>query len=392
MGPWVPPPCPTYAECTIEQLTELLVVRRNGEAIPNQWRSKGQLIEQLRLLDDDLRFRFLDLPRELRNIIYRESLLDVDDTTSHVVSRGVPAILHLSKQIHEEVMQLIGLEEHLCIKITDHNPWAYNREMSGTVEFTYEFLKGGKKRSATTMYSGRGCKKKMPTLQKVTNITVSLVFEKDPYNLQLFPTKRSKHICCNTNNILYALCSSLSQNKNLRTLRIDVDNSSWRPKAESSPPIDQILWPLAKLPPGSSTTHIGGLSTAFTQYLLDQIQKCTYRADHRNVLRGQEADASALLKSMSKADYPDVDSDRRLLRGMLSTEFAPSYRLDYWNAIMDVAMGEVYQKNEPVFSAILKRVRVHLPEGEDLQNLLQRFGHMVAGDQNGDVTDPGEKQ
>lgn len=89
------------------------VLARRVKALGTQ---RYELIWTLRIADFDSTFRFLDLPPELRNQVYKE-LLQIQPSSGNRKRSCFPQILATSRQIHEEVYNILYKDNEVSWKL-----------------------------------------------------------------------------------------------------------------------------------------------------------------------------------------------------------------------------------------------------------------------------------
>lgn len=66
-------------------------------------------------------FRFLSLPRELRDLIYEHTFMEPDPIVVHATEHPSSALLHVCKQLRHEALPIYYLQNYSIVMITDYN-------------------------------------------------------------------------------------------------------------------------------------------------------------------------------------------------------------------------------------------------------------------------------
>lgn len=98
-----------YERCTIPELQKFIHVRTGVTPRPRQ--KKITYLRTVRELDNSLEFQFLDLPAEMRHMIYHDILSTKNNGRS-------PAILRTCRQVHVEAEPVLYDSEVFSIRLT----------------------------------------------------------------------------------------------------------------------------------------------------------------------------------------------------------------------------------------------------------------------------------
>ncbi len=239
-----------YWSCTVAELRRLLIAR-TGQ-VPKGCKLKHDFVESLERADQDWQFRFLDLPPELRNLLYGELLhfrgpLGYREDGSRNPDRMCwPAILSVSKQLHAEAEGVLYGENEFQIYISQqyhtNNRYHVTRVMVENAYYIDESAEGlSWIADGTDDASGT-----LPDLLlKAQHLSIEVKLAKEAIARPLSYDETSTNDFQDINYYLYYICSFLAENKSLRKVTVSVDCSKC---AEFDTIAYKVLWPLVKLP------------------------------------------------------------------------------------------------------------------------------------------------
>lgn len=103
-----------YSECTDTELQTFIQAR----GLHIAWTTRRNVISSLRAADHNATFRFLDLPPELRNVLYIDTLTlhKKDGKTLKKYCQGA-AILSTCKQIYNEAKDVLYADSEITITL-----------------------------------------------------------------------------------------------------------------------------------------------------------------------------------------------------------------------------------------------------------------------------------
>lgn len=107
----------TYNSCKIDELRRFFKDRTGKD--PDMHSGKRVLVSALKKLDDNATFRFLDLPAEMRNKVYRSLVIYNVDAERKVY----PAILRTSKEIYQEAKYILMTESMIPLSTDFEKKW-----------------------------------------------------------------------------------------------------------------------------------------------------------------------------------------------------------------------------------------------------------------------------
>lgn len=201
-----------YTRCSLAQLQRF--VRDRGLQVPpvgtgrlSNRALKHEFTQTLQDADASLTFRFLDLPPELRNLMYRE-LLDIKEVSSSRKSpKCYPQILRTSKEINQEANSILYGDNTIDVKVYSGGVYAHGLRC-GTYEPGTDVRTGHARLSEQIVWPA--------FLLRARGVRLVIVdMQAGPANYQEPPNLGTLH------NILFSLCAFLQQSTSLKSVVVD---------------------------------------------------------------------------------------------------------------------------------------------------------------------------
>lgn len=199
---------------------------------------------QLRRLDHNASFRFLDLPPELQNTIY-EHILTHDRSKGSV---AYPALLRASPEVYKDGSSILYADSVLELSVLFYlrvNP-------TGSSYWSITQLKLGSERSRyKSIYDDYDVASQIPALRQIRNIHLHIKLWQLPLG-----TRRSA-VVPNWEQVADVLSKLVKACHSLRYIKLDVEHKRL-PSHAGLASLPHIISPLANLP-SSCTLELKGL-------------------------------------------------------------------------------------------------------------------------------------
>ncbi|EME42437.1 hypothetical protein DOTSEDRAFT_73308 [Dothistroma septosporum NZE10] len=227
--------------------------------------NKHNLIQILRRQDQEPgRFRFLDLPAEMRNIVYRELLVLPQPDSPRRVSTCQLAIIRTCRQIRSEAHGILYGENkpEICLAAHDYSS-RYNVQLRRHFSIPL-FSKRSTDRVAYggfTLFSGTTKSLALEHLPRFHSVIVRI-----DIGDEIRPGLDSRHapeLLVAVNQLLYCLCTLLAATPQKRALTLKLSAHTDRVSEQA---LHRALWPITRLGP-DSTVHFTGVSKRMQKVL-----------------------------------------------------------------------------------------------------------------------------
>jgi len=218
-----------YSVCSVTELRDFVRERVGRDASSNK--THDYYVRKFERLDRHARFRFFDLPPELRAYIYRE-VLTWTDSDSDSDSRSVcyPQILSTCKLAYREARDMLYAENVESIQLALGNPAPCVVRVGGGHT--------SKRDLVTTMsLEGVGWR---PHLRKCAHLRIEI--DVDPSEGARGVTNST--VARRINNLLYSLANNLAGHKHLETVELRQQGDHGYINGSLYP---HMLYPLRKL-------------------------------------------------------------------------------------------------------------------------------------------------
>lgn len=320
-----------YHSCTAAELQSFIKARTGHDAKPKQ--ARFSYISILRQLDRDATFRFMDLPPEMRNLVYRE-LLSLNRGKGE--NSCFPKIFVASKQIHGEANGILYGDYVLEIKL---------KSGAGSYDVVVD-TKAFKAWGAATL---RGAFDQWPSyLRKMHRIRITAIW------LPLapiygtgppIPASAAHQNMRRANLLFYTLASHLAVSRCLTSLDINIKAERVAHFADSAL---AILAPLEKLGPAvSKITTITGIPAGITETLLERMRH------YERVQLGSVRDRKDLLKRaidvLTTAKSVAISRSRDALVGGIHQLEAVLDAPEYMDAYRDRVLADAVEALQQLF-------------------------------------------
>jgi hypothetical protein len=231
-----------YQACSTAELRKFICARRKTVQ-PTTHRRKDSNIRTLRRLAKEAKFRFFDLPGELRNLIYVELLTREDgkDSLCH------PQILASCRQVHDEARHILYTANQLSVSIDIWYGWlsAFGYLWKEPTVRIENFLCGVQTQTPNMVEPLSV--KWPPFLHRFERIAVYVDMHLDP--VYTFETRMLKK----ANVSLDALASHLVPSRRLKQLSVYFEYHKPLGSTPTDPPqaddSAHLIWPILKLRP-----------------------------------------------------------------------------------------------------------------------------------------------
>ncbi|KAK4545027.1 hypothetical protein LTR36_003578 [Oleoguttula mirabilis] len=250
---------PDYHACTITELQHLIKARTGQSAKRNH--AKRFYISILRQADRDTVFQFLDLPSELRNLVYRELLtLTYDDGDKSCF----PQILATSRQVHGEAEGILYGDTPVEVSMTIGAQ--YIRHSQRTVAGTCRIVVDTKKHDEQMVHTLHEAFDEWPAyLRKMHHIKLKVGFGEQDGN-----AAGLKRALMTANHVFFSLVAHLAVSHQLKDIKLEIE-SGGIPEFERH--ATQVLSPLTKLGLAmSGTLTIDGALSRVADNLQQRLQ------------------------------------------------------------------------------------------------------------------------
>lgn len=278
-----------YDTCTLKECRRFIHQRTGVEQEPRS--SRIAIMRNLRKLDEANTFqRFLDLPKEIRNIIY--GYLILPDRTANarfeaVINGTSPGqvikhrwleVLRASKQLNVEAEDVLYLTNPCRLRVTGELYASSPREVTHTSTSLGDFhtSKGGESIIHFRMRADTPEESILPwpaVIHKVRHLTIRIQIkaQKIPETIScsacLAETQTGPDKMVGLNHALYWLVYRLRRSGNLRTLRIELEQPL-KSDVITEEQVERILFPitlLQPLPNGLKCVRLFGFSNDFLE-------------------------------------------------------------------------------------------------------------------------------
>ncbi|RMZ29284.1 hypothetical protein D0859_06612 [Hortaea werneckii] len=257
-----------YDRLKVPELRRL--IRAKGGKCRSSERKSTCLI-LLRRLDENATFKFMDLPPEMRNCVYRELFTWSEMPRSYGC---FPNILQASKQIRSEAESILYGDEPYHIDLRFNSRLSTSRQREPIANITIEQGKW------TFNYTGKEFSRDLRTcawskqVLRMHHVKVFLHFRGSKANAagdSSLATKLMEAHYIAANHVLYSFAALLSTNEtHIRSLQLRVDA---RAQEDFAAAASQILDPLRKLGPViADITSFAGISDDTGRDLLEKMR------------------------------------------------------------------------------------------------------------------------